>query len=264
MYNPEAAMWPEGYFSVYADESLLQEVENISDVVFDETTEENDYTDDPVSFIEDFPDDDNTLLSLVNDINLQTIGMSDDEVESYMQDRLEEFWPALLAALPAVIQLAPQVINAVSSLVSKPAKQQPAATHQKQAPAVKPATIAKTISRLPPRTVSTQPNPKTSADPQQLLNAFNSLAQSPVVQQLLSNLAGGNGVASVSAQGTQVSASNVLGVLSGLAASLADASGDDNSETVFPEYTRNTEGRYLIDPFDVYQEAELILDLLNS
>ena len=63
--------------------------------------------------------------------------------------------------------------------------------------------------------------------------------------------------------GQQVNGSNILGVISSLAGTLAGNAGGGSRESIFPEYAVGSEGTFLIDPHESIEEAELILEILK-
>ena len=282
MYNPEMIYYserdlsfveqddPNGTFDnvdfAISDEELFSEEEEeiFEDELFEEAfyieemldnddlfgnDEELDETQNDLSFL----DDDISLTKLTNEINYATSRMHESEAIEYMEDRMDEFWPALAAALPAIIQLAPQAVNAISSIVKKDTKagQQPG-----QTPSV---AVPKTLS---PAFAGSQPI-MTDANSMQVLKVLIDLIQSPKFLELLNGILSGKAQTVTTNNGQQISGTNVLGVVSSLSGTLAGGTDKKNTESFFPEYTMSNEGTFLIDPHDALQEAELILDLIN-
>jgi hypothetical protein len=198
-------------------------------------------------------DDDVALVKLTDKINLETRRMNESEAVEYMEDQMAEFWPALAAALPTIIQLAPQAVSAISSLGKKDPKagQKPA-----QAP---PAPVPITSSPAAPG-----PQPvMNDANSMQVLKLLTELIQSPKILELLSGMQSGKAPTVTANNGQQINSSNLLGVISSLSGALAGGAAQKNTESFFPEYTMSNEGTFLIDPQNAVQEAELILDLIN-
>ncbi len=195
-----------------------------------------------------FLDDDLSLARLTNEINRDTSRMNESEAVDYLEGRMEEFWPALAAALPTIIQLAPQAINAVSSLFKKDQPKSPAA----QAPASQP----------PAQPAAATPPAGANAGLAQILGALTSLIQSPKILDLFSKMQTGKAQTVDANSGQQINAASILGIISSLAGALAGASAKE-AESSFPEYVMNSEGSFVIDPHNALQEAELILELIN-
>jgi hypothetical protein len=268
MYNPEAVYWTEENLFLNTENSpdeFIGEVETalIPEDDFQEYSFEDEMTGDIVS---DYIFEDTEFEKLVEQINSDVTGMSQWEIEEYMQTRMGEFWPALLAAAaPAIIQMAPQVIGAVSSLFSKGSASRPSVPPPPPPPPPTPARPApQPVTRTPVNRAPIRITPRPAApinDNGQLINALTGLMQSPAIQQLISNLASGALQSITTSGGQQINASGVLGVLSSLAGTLA---GSLNGETGIPEYAISESGHFLVDPLDPVQEAELILDLINT
>jgi hypothetical protein len=278
MYNPELLYYNSNDFSIQDNEGLDElfegeefselEVESLPDEgeaegIFGE--EEIDETEDffeEASLYDELLDEDDTddsrLAQLTEEINRETSLMSEYEAEYYVEERMAEFWPALIAALPAIIDIAPKAINAIKSVVQKkPQAAQPAPT--KTAVANAPATTKSPII--------IQPIPQsnnTGADTTQIVSVLKELIQSPKFLELMAGMATGKKQTVTTNTGQQINDSNILGVISSLAGVLASGSGKkEDTESAFPEYVVNNEGAFLIDPHNALQEAELILELIN-
>jgi hypothetical protein len=269
MYNPEAVYWTEENSFVNTEavaDDFAGEIESsfISEDDFLFPGHDDEIVEDVIS---DSIFESSEFEKLVEQINSDVTGMRPWEIEDYMQNRMGEFWPALLAAAaPAIIQMAPQVIGAVSSLFSKGSAPRPAPPPP-PAPPARPAPPPAAIAPVKPVPVRIAPRPAPAANNNnnnnnaQLINALTSLIQSPAIQQLINNLASGSLQSINTSGGQQINASGVLGVLSSLAGSLA---GSLSGNGRIPEYAVGESGHFLIDPLDPVQEAELILDLINS
>jgi len=234
-----------GAEGVFDDEELPVEEAVFDDEVFPADT--------------NYPGDDILLAKLANEINRETSRMNESETMDYMEDRMAEFLPALAAAIPTIIQLAPKAINAISSLIKKDPPR------QKAAPAAA-TTPVPTITNLPQvvsdnQTANDQGATGISSIP--ALRVFTDLIQSPKLLELLSGLMGGEKQSIKAKTGQKVNASNVLGIIASLAGALAGEAGKGSQESFFPEYAMSNEGNFLINPHDAQQEAELILDLIN-
>src|SRR6266536_4992303 len=135
MYNPEALYYSDNDFS-FAEKDDLDELfdDQVSLDVSEEELfgeeeafdveglfDDEEFFDDEEIFDRSEPelpdlDDDIALLKLSNEINEEISTMNEGEALDYMENRMTEFLPALAAALPTIVQLAPQAIGAISSL----------------------------------------------------------------------------------------------------------------------------------------------------
>ncbi len=240
--------------SLLEEEEIIMEDESFSeDELFDEAVPAS-YTESTPRFVaEQIP-----LINLVNEVNRETSAMNESEAAQYMENRMMEFLPALAAALPTIISLAPAAISAIGSLIKKDPAPKPAPVQVKTKPVTTPANIP-----APPVTV-TAPAPVTSniSDPSQVLKVLTDLIQSPKILDMLSGALNGK-LQDIVTNGGQISGSNVLGVISSLAGALAGGLAKESTRSGFPEYVFNSEGTFVIDPHNALQEAELILDLIN-
>ncbi|HYV91036.1 MAG TPA: hypothetical protein VE978_04610 [Chitinophagales bacterium] len=231
-------------------------------------------------------DDNNTLSRITREINRDVREMNESETEAYMQDRMGEFWPALISAIPSIVSMAPTAINAVKSIFGKgssgstnPAPGIPQSAPPPQAanppqitPPPQPPPLTATAVPVPQPTVSPRPvTPSpvsnnataTGGTAPQLLSTLLALIQQPDILQMLTNMISGSGQTVTGNNGQQVNGNNVLGVISSLAGTLAGNAGAVNRESTFPEYAVSSEGTFVIDPHESIEEAELILDLLK-
>lgn len=272
MYNPELLYYNSKDFSIQDNEALdelfdgqeFSELE-VASLLDDDEAEEIfdgeiiDETEDffvEASLYDELLDDDDTddrkLAQLTEEINRETSSMSEYEAEYYVEERMAEFWPALAAALPAIIDLAPKALKAVQSIVQKgPSK--------KAAPAQTAAIKKPAVALTPSSNVDIN-----SAGSLQVLRILTELIQSPKFLELLSGMLAGKTQTITASTGQQISGSNIMGVISSLAGALATgAVKREDKESYFPEYSMNNEGAFLIDPHNALQEAELILELIN-
>lgn len=278
MYNPELLYYNSNDFSIPDNEGLDElfegeefsepEVESLLDEGEAEGIFGEEEIDETVEFFEEaifydeLVDDDDTedgkLAQLTEEINRETSLMSEYEAEYYVEERMAEFWPALIAALPAIIDIAPKAINAIKSVVQKKtqtAQSAPTKTAVANAPAITKRPI--TILPIPQST-------NTGADTTQIASVLKELIQSPKFLELMAGMATGKRQTVTTNTGQQVNDTNILGVISSLAGVLASGAGKkEGKESAFPEYVINSEGAFLIDPHDALQEAELILELIN-
>ena len=246
------------------EEEILFEDESFSeDELFDEAETTGSIESTPRFLPEQIP-----LINLVNEVNRETSYMSESEAAEYLENRSMEFLPALAAALPAVaailpsiVSLAPHAINAIGAITKKSSPpKQPSVQ-------VKPKPVTTMTAPAPPANVPVPvPNPPPTGsgvtDPSQLLKILTDLIQSPKVLELLSGMLAGKLQGIPTNSGT-ISGSNILGVISSLAGSLAGGLAKESTGNLFPEYVLSQEGTFVIDPQNAVQEAELILDLIN-
>src|SRR4249920_2210425 len=80
---------------------------------------ESDSSDDDESIDDLFSDTHSELQRMVGEINRDIERMNVSEATDYMDQRMGEFWPALVAALPTILQLAPAAIQAISSFTGR-------------------------------------------------------------------------------------------------------------------------------------------------
>ena len=275
MHNPES-YYNENDFTVVEDEIFedfnsveiseeelfgSKESEDIfDDEIFEEAVtfaedEGFDDEDESIDSIETFLPgigDDEALTKLTEEINMETSRMSESEAMYYVEERMAEFWPALAAALPAIIDFAPKAIKAIKSIVQKG----PSAPTSPAKPSAN-TNAPVTTPQMPQTDIS-------GADSAQILRVLSDLIQSPKFLELIVGMSTGKSQTVTANTGQQISGANVLGVISSLAGTLATGTAKkENSESIFPEYTISNEGTFLIDPHNTLQEAELILDLIN-
>lgn len=246
-----------GYEDSFAEDDFVSDNGIFDD---DEIIEEAFFDDEALPADINYPGDDISLLKLVGEINHETSSMNESETMDYMEDRMAEFLPALAAAIPTIIQLAPKAISAISSLIKKDSPK------QKAAPVAAPAAPVTTINNLPQIvTDNKNPNDQGAAGISSIpaLRVFTDLIQSPKFLELLSGLLAGKKQNINAKTGQKVNASNLLGIVASLAGALAGEAGKGSQESFFPEYAMSDEGSFLIDPHNAQQEAELILDLIN-
>jgi len=245
-----------GSAETYEEEADLFEEEAI-----DDETELTEFID------ESYPEERMQLEQLAEEINLETIGMDERETAAYMESRMAEFFPALAAALPAIIQLAPQAVNAVKTLIGEKPKPKPTAAVVTAPP---PPPTPSPVIPAPPVTDKKTSFPVTPlpavdiGDPasMQMLKVLTELIQSPRFLELLKDMLAGKSQTVITDGGQQISGSNVLGVISSLAGTLAGTA-SPTKESFFPGYAMSNEGTFIIDPHDAAQEAALIVDMIN-
>lgn len=292
MYNPEAIyLGTNGFHFAEAAESddfgdegtivdLNQEVFSEADdldieaddldieTLFEGEAFEEDFPDDESVFAESteasFVDDD-TLTRLTNEINRDISRMNESEAVDYMDDRMEEFWPALISALPTIIELAPKAIDAVSSLFKKdaPKANQPAPPKPPAPVPTPPVANIKTAPAPPVPAIPTAPAPVADANSTGVLKVLTDLIQSPKVLEMLSGMLAGKSATMTGNSGQDISGSNVLGVISSLAGALAGTGAKESTESIFPEYALSAEGTFVIDPHNSLQEGQLILNMIH-
>ncbi len=259
----EEIEWADNESENFDIESLLEEEEIFSedesfseDELFDEAVEAGTVESTPRFLPEQIP-----LINLVNEVNRETSFMNESEAAQYMENRMMEFLPALAAALPTIISLAPHAISAIGSIGSL-LKKDPA---PKPAPAQVKTKPVTTVQTPAPPVTTPVPTPANTGitDPSQMLKVLTDLIQSPKIFEMLSGMLAGKLQGLTTNNGQPISGANVLGVISSLAGSLAGGLAKESSASVFPEYVFSQEGTFVIDPHNAIQEAELILDLIN-
>jgi hypothetical protein len=303
MYNPETiyvgrngflfseASVPDDFNDEATTVDLTQEIftEDDSDIesllegeAFEEDFPDDEAFDDDESFEESdlsFLDDDTSLTRITSEINRDVSRMNESEAIDYMEDRMEEFWPALIAALPTIIDMAPKAIDAVSSLFKKdpPKPSQPAPTPPAPTANVPPTPVATTKpvpiptpkptpAPMPapnPAAIAPAPAPISDADSPAVLKVLTDLIQSPKLQEMLAGMLSGKSATMTGNSGQGINGSNVLGVISSLAGALAGTAAKESTESIFPEYALSAEGTFVIDPHNSLQEGQLILNMIH-